>query len=226
MSETAIKHVGIIMDGNRRWAKKRGVPTAEGHRQGYKTLKELLKSIKTLNIEYLSVYSFSTENWSRSKEEVEGIMKLLMWVIRNELEELVKEGIRVRWVGPEDNVPADVVKAIRRAESKTEKLTEGTLALCFNYGGQQEIADAAAKVAATGDEITPESIEANLYQPDIPPIDLLIRTSGEQRLSNFMLWRSAYAEFAFTPTLWPDFTGQELEQMVKDYNNRTRRFGG
>ncbi len=224
MAEKSLRHLGIIMDGNRRWAKAAGKPTVEGHRQGYKNLKQLLDVVKELNIEYLSVYAFSTENWDRSKEEVEGILALLRWVIKNELDVIHKKNVRVRWVGSEENVPDDVIELLHRTEEKTEDNTDGTLAICFNYGGQKEIVDAANKAAADG-EITEENLAANLYQPDIPPLDLVIRTSGEQRTSNYMLWRAAYAELCFTDTLWPDFKGDELRQIVEDFYTRSRRYG-
>ena len=219
-----LRHVSIIMDGNRRWAQAAGKPAIEGHRQGFKTLKELLRKVKELEIEYLSVYAFSTENWNRSKDEVEGILKLLRWVVKNELKELVEEGIKIRWIGSEANVPDDVISDMRLAEEKTKHNTKGTLAICFNYGGRQEIVDAARAAAEEG-EISEASMDRHIYQPDIPPVDLMIRTSGEQRLSNFMLWRMDYAELAFTETLWPDFDGEEFEQIVRQFNERSRRYG-
>jgi len=224
MAKGDLKHLGIIMDGNRRWAKKAGKPAIEGHRQGYKNLKDLLSAVKDLDIDTVSVYAFSTENWNRSHEEVEGIMGLLRWVMKNELNDLIKEGIRVRWIGSEDRVPKDIIALMRNAEEKTKDLTEGTLAICFNYGGHQEIVDAANKAAESG-EISQETITKNLYAPDIAPMDLLIRTSGEKRISNFMLWRMEYAELHFTDTLWPDFSRQELRDIVNDYHGRSRRFG-
>ncbi len=213
------------MDGNRRWAKKAGKPTVEGHRQGYSALKKLLLgAVRDLDIEYVTVYAFSTENWNRAKDEVEGIIKLLRWVLKNEIAELTKEGARLRWVGSRENVPEDVLKMMDQSEAETKNNTNGTIAICFNYGGHQEIVDAANAAAIRG-EITKETIEQNLYAPDIPPIDLMIRTSGERRISNFMLWRMEYAELAFTDTLWPDFTSEEFAAIVEEFSNRSRRFG-
>lgn len=223
--ERDLKHVGIIMDGNRRWAVKHGVSKYEGHRSGYKTLKELLKTVKELNIDYVSVYAFSTENWNRSKEEVEDLLAVFRWGFGRDLKNLIKEGVRVKRLGRRENVPNDLLKMIDEAEEKTKHFTNGTLALCFNYGGKQEIVDALKAIVEAGEEVTEQTISDHLYEAEIPPIDLIIRTSGEQRLSNFMLWRADYAELHFTDTLWPDFNGEELTQIVAEYKNRDRRYG-
>lgn len=212
------------MDGNRRWAKANNKTAIEGHQAGYRNLKKLIRSISDTDIDYISIYSFSSENWSRSKTEVDGLMKLLAWVIENELEELVKEGLKIRFIGSKDGLSKKIMKLMDTAERKSASNNK-TICVCFNYGGQQEIADA-AKAASKVGEITPDSIEQNLYAPEIPPCDLIIRTSGEQRLSNYMLWRAAYSELAFTDTLWPDFTPEELHELVESYNSRNRRFGG
>ena len=226
MSEQrTLRHLGIIMDGNRRWAKNRGVPVAEGHRQGYKNLKNLLRHLKPSDIEYVSVYAFSTENWDRSKLEVDGLMKLLRWVLKNEVDELTREERRIVFVGSVENVPSDILKLTRETEERTKQYDKGTLAICFNYGGQQEIVDAVKRVNDQGGEVTPKSVSDNLYHPEIPKLDLIIRTSGEKRISNYMLWRAAYAELAFTDTLWPDLSETELDQIIADYRSRKRRFG-
>jgi undecaprenyl diphosphate synthase len=218
-------HIGLILDGNRRWAKARSLPVIEGHRQGYKNLKRILKELKRMGVCYITVYAFSTENWNRSSEEVGGLMKLLKWVLTHELKELSSEQRRVVFLGSRDNISSDILKLVDKVENETEKFTGGTLAICFNYGGQQEVVEAVQKLVRSGLEITVESISAHLYHPEIPPIDLLVRTSGEQRTSNFMLWRSAYAELAFTDTLWPDFTSEELQSIIQNYLARHRRFG-
>ena len=223
--QSKLTHIACIMDGNRRWAKQRGKGASDGHRAGYKALKELIRTAKDLNVDYLSVYAFSTENWNRSKEEVEGLMGLARWVMKSEIEEIHKEGIRVRWMGSEDNMPKDILKLLKNAEAKTADNQNGTLVLCFNYGGHQEIVEAVQAAQEAGEEVSAESIESHLYAPDIPPVDLLIRTGGEQRLSNFMLWRAAYAELAFTESYWPDFDGEELRAIIDNYNQRQRRFG-
>ena len=225
MSDQNIRHIGMIMDGNRRWAKARGKSPSQGHREGYKTLKNILKTVKELDIDYVSVYAFSTENWKRSKDEVDAILGLVRRFMKNELQEIMDEGIRVVWLGSEENVPEDIVKMIRDAEAKTKDLDAGTMAICFNYGGKQEIVDATKSIVAAGEEITEENISKHIYGPEVPPIDLLIRTSGEHRLSNYMLWRSDYAELVFTDTLWPDFNGDELKKIIDEFHGRSRRYG-
>lgn len=220
-----LRHVGLIMDGNRRWARSKGLPAIEGHRQGYKNLKRILYQLKNENIEFISVYAFSTENWDRSKDEVNGLMKLLAWVIKNELKEFMRQERKVVFIGSDENVPKDVLQLMRKTEKETGHFTEATLAICFNYGGQQEIVDAVQNVVATGEDITVDTISKHLYKPEVPPLDLIIRTSGEQRISNYMLWRAAYAELAFTKTLWPDFSPEELSTILKNYRIRQRRFG-
>ena len=220
-----LRHLGLIMDGNRRWAMSKGLQTLDGHKAGYQSLKELLRTIKELNIEYLSVYAFSTENWNRTKEEIDGLIGLIRWVLKNEVEDLVNEELRILFVGSEDNVPADILRMIHDVEERTKDFTNGTLAICFNYGGQQEIVDSVKLLTEHGDPITIDSITQNLYQPEIPPVDLIIRTSGEMRISNFMIWRAVYSEFYFSPTLWPEFNGEELKEIVSQYNARNRRFG-
>jgi undecaprenyl diphosphate synthase len=228
MSETKreLRHIGLILDGNRRWARERGLPTLHGHKKGYENLKTIVKDAINSGIEYVSAYSFSLENWNRSKEEVAYLMDLALFLAKNELNALHKENIRVRFLGAKDNLSAKLLNAIEKAEEKTKANTRGTVALCFNYGGQREIADAATRAVQNGKTIiNPEDIEQNLYAPDIPDVDLVIRTSGEQRTSGFMLWRSAYAELVFIDKYWPDFTAQDLQTAIGLYNQRERRFG-
>lgn len=222
------RHLGLILDGNRRWAKEHGLPIIEGHRQGYDTLKNVSEYAFEQGIEYVSAYVFSTENWTRSQDEVRNLMKLLLWILRHELDNLSKHGIRIRTLGSKIRLGKALVRSIHEAEEKTKNNQKGTLLLCLNYGGQQEIVDAMKQIVADGtpaDQITPELIEQHLYAPGIPPVDLIIRTSGEQRLSNFMLWEGAYSELMFTKTYWPDFSSEELQEMLVQYSQRHRRHG-
>ena len=222
------KHLGLIIDGNRRWAKERGLSSIEGHKQGYETLKTIGKEAIKQGVEYVSAYVFSTENWQRSKEEIDYLMKLLIWVFKHEINQFDKEGIRLRVIGSEEHLSKPVIQAIGAAQEKTKDNKKGTLVLCLNYGGQQEMADAATKIINKNpkiDVITPDMIEQNLYSADVPPVDLIIRTSGEERLSNFMLWRAAYSELYFSNKLWPDFTPADLSIAFAEYARRQRRYG-
>jgi len=222
------RHLGLILDGNRRWAKEHGLPPMEGHKQGYETLKAISDSAFESGVEYVSAYVFSTENWNRSRDEVNYLMKLMLWIFKHELSNFMKHGIRLRLMGSKIRLGKALVKAIIQAEEKTKLNDRGTLLLCLNYGGQQEIVDAMKEIVANGTpakDITPELIEKHLYAPGIPPVDLIIRTSGEQRLSNFMLWEGAYSELMFTDTYWPDFTSDELQKMFVEYAQRHRRMG-
>lgn len=222
------RHLGLILDGNRRWAREKGLGLQEGHRQGYENLRAISEYAFDHGVEYVSAYVFSTENWNRSRDEVKYLMKLLLWILKHEIDNLSKHGIRVRMLGSKFRLGRALVKAIHEAETKTEFNDKGTLLPCLNYGGQQEIVDAMKRIVAAGtppEEITAELINSNLYAPDIPPVDLIIRTSGEQRLSNFMLWEGAYSELMFTDTYWPDFSPAELQSMFEEYSDRTRRFG-
>ena len=225
---TVPRHLGLILDGNRRWAKEHGLTVAEGHRQGYLNLKTISEEAFSEGVEYVSAYVFSTENWNRSASEVRDLMKLLLWVVKHEVENLSKHGIRLRTVGSKVRLGKALVKAIHEAEEKTKFNDRGTLLLCLDYGGQQEIVDAMKHIVAEGtpaDQITPELISQRLYAPDVPPVDLIIRTSGEQRLSNFMMWEGAYSELMFTETYWPDFSREELHGMLAVYSSKQRRFG-
>ncbi|MCW2763885.1 MAG: diphosphate synthase [Marmoricola sp.] len=232
MSDTSLqavpRHLGLILDGNRRWAKERGLPIMEGHRQGYENLKNITDYAFDQGIEYVSAYVFSTENWNRSQGEVRNLMKLLLWVLKHELGNLSKHGIRVRTLGSKFRLGKALLKAITEAEEKTKNNSKGTLLLCLNYGGQQEIVDAMKQIVISGtpaEEITADLIAQHLYAPGVPPVDLIIRTSGEQRLSNFMLWEGAYSELMFTKTYWPDFSSDELQGMLVQYSLRQRRLG-
>jgi undecaprenyl diphosphate synthase len=218
-------HIGYIVDGNRRWAKTHGLPAYEGHLAGYNALKDVIKATSDAGVRYASVYAFSTENWKRGEGETGKLMKLALRLFKTDLKELIDQNIRLRVLGSEEGLDKKVIQAARDAEHATEGCDGLTVALCFNYGGHQEIIDAARKAAKAG-EITEESITRHLYAPEIPPLDIIVRTSGEQRLSNFMLWRSAYSELLFLDKLWPDMTPEDVTDIINEYNRRGRRFGG
>lgn len=221
-------HVGYILDGNRRWARTHSLPEFDGHMAGYNALKEVVEGSFEQGIKFVSLYAFSTENWQRDKKEVSNLMKLTMRALSNDLKRFIKSGIRVRIVGHREGLSEKMIGAIERAEEATKLLTKGTVLVCFNYGGQREIADAARKCVEAGlsaKEITEEAIAKHLYAPDVPPVDMIVRTSGEQRLSNFMLWRASYSELLFLKKYWPDMTKQDVADIIKEYNNRGRRFG-
>lgn len=231
--EDVPRHVAIIMDGNGRWAQHRGLPRIAGHRKGIEAAREVVKAAGALGIEVLTLYAFSSENWSRPASEIADLMNLLRRFIRKELEALAGEGIRIRVIGDYQAFENDVVELIDRAIARTADNQKATLVVALNYGSQSEITEAARQIAAdvqTGelavDDITNEAIEARLSTHDLPPLDLLIRTSGEKRLSNFLLWQSAYAEMLFTDTLWPDFGEDALRQAVEEFAQRDRRYGG
>lgn len=229
MAESIIpNHIGFILDGNRRWAKKHGLPTYEGHLAGYNALQEITKVVFDSGVKYMSVYAFSTENWKRSEDEVSKLMGLTLKMLTADLHLFDENNIKLKILGSRDKLHDRIIKAIDNAESATANNTAGTMAICFNYGGQLEIVDAVKKIVQSGvsaDNITTELIEQNLYVPEVPPIDLVIRTSGEQRLSNFMLWRSAYSEIMFIDKLWPDMIKDDVMDIIKEYTNRSRRFG-
>lgn len=222
------KHIGFIIDGNRRWAKKHGLPAYEGHLAGYNAVQEVVQATFEAGVEFVSIYSFSTENWKRSEDEVNKIMGLVLKLLTSDLPIFDKNNIKLRILGSRENVSERILKAIDDAEARTANNTAGTLAVCFNYGGQLEIVDAVKKIVQSDvsvDDITTDLIGQNLYAPEIPPVDLIVRTSGEQRLSNFMLWRAAYSEMLFVDTMWPDMTKDSITDIIKEYNNRSRRFG-
>ncbi len=222
------QHIGFIIDGNRRWAREHGKLVAEGHRQGYLTLKNVCKSAIKHGVRYVSAYVFSTENWQRDRREVQDLMKIFLWVCKHEVKELNREGIRLRVVGSKLKIGHALARAIHNAEEKTKDNTRGTLLLCLDYGGQQEIVEATKRIVNDGiaaDDITPELISQYLYAPDVPPPDLIIRASGEQRLSNFMMWESIYSELSFCKAYWPDFSESDLVDALDNYSSRKRRFG-
>jgi undecaprenyl diphosphate synthase len=221
-------HLGFILDGNRRWAVKHSLPEFDGHLAGYNALREVIEASFEQGVEYVSVYAFSTENWKRDKQEVSNLMKLAMRAVSSDLKRFITKGIRVRFVGRREGLSAKLLDAVEKAEEATRRLTNGTVLVCFNYGGHQEIADAARACIQDGltpDEVTPEAMAERLYVPDVPPIDMIVRTSGEYRLSNFMLWRASYSELLFLEKFWPDMTKQDVADIIKEYHRRNRRFG-
>lgn len=221
---TVPRHVAIIMDGNGRWAKKRHLPRALGHREGGEAVRRTVDACGKLGIECLTLYAFSSENWKREEEEIADLMKLMRHFIDANLDRMVAEGIRLKLIGDWRRFESDIVARLEAALERTVGGTR-TLAVALNYGAQQEIARAAAKAAAQG-EVTMATIEANLDTADLPPLDLLIRTSGEVRLSNFLLWQAAYAEMLFLDVLWPDFGEEHLQAACDEFARRERRYGG
>ncbi|MCL2038627.1 polyprenyl diphosphate synthase [Candidatus Saccharibacteria bacterium] len=225
-----LHHIGFIVDGNRRWAKERGLPTLEGHRRGLDALMEVIEACFESGIEIVSAYIFSTENWDRSQKEISYLMELFEVMFDQQVKALHEKGVKVCFLGSRTyNVSPKLVKLIEEAENLTKDNTKKTLALCFNYGGQLELAEAAQKIVGGGfrqEDITPELIAQHLYHPEIPPVDFLVRTSGEQRISNFMLWRIAYAEMFFPSKAWPEMTREDVPLLIKEFSRRQRRFGG
>lgn len=222
------RHLGLILDGNRRWAEERGLPTLDGHQQGAEALKTVALAAFDRGIQYVSAYAFSTENWKRTEEEVGYLMKLFMKAVELHLDTFHKAGIRVVILGRREGLSDSVLKAFDRTEAKTKDNTRGTLALCVNYGGQEELVDAVKKLVASGvtaSDIDSELLQSALYHPEVPGIDLLVRTSGEHRTSGFMLYRSDYAELYFTDLMWPDFNEAELGKAIAEFSQRKRRFG-
>src|SRR5215475_14440822 len=229
----APRHVAIIMDGNGRWAAARGLPRSEGHRRGVEALRRTVRAAGELGIDILTLFSFSSENWSRPPSEIRDLMGLLRRFIRNDLVDLHRNGVHVRVIGFRDDLAPDIRGLLEEAENRTKDNDKLTLVVAFNYGSRQEIARAAQRLAAEvaagrmqPSEITAERIAAYLDAPDLPDPDLIIRTSGEQRLSNFLLWQAAYSELVFVPTYWPDFDRAALESAITEYRRRERRFGG
>ncbi len=227
------RHVAIIMDGNGRWAAARGLPRVEGHRRGVEALRKTVRAARELGIGYLTIFSFSSENWSRPKSEIMDLLGLLRRFVRNDLADLHKSNVRVRIIGERDDLDRDIRLLLEEAEDLTRSNSGLTLVVAFNYGARQEIARAARRLAqevAAGrmaaDAITPDLITRNLDAPDLPDPDVIIRTSGEQRLSNFLLWQAAYSELVFVPVNWPDFDRAALESAIAEYRRRERRFGG
>jgi undecaprenyl diphosphate synthase len=222
------KHIGFILDGNRRWAVENGLPKLIGHKKGYENLKTIADECFKRDIEVVSAYIFSTENWNRELEEVNYLMDLALKIFTKDLNELIDKGIKVVVSGRKDRLDQKIVDAIENTVTKTANNNRGTINICFNYGGQSEIADAFKNLSIKGadsEEITPELIRKNLYHPELSPVDYIVRTSGEKRLSNFLLWDSAYAELGFVDEHWPAFTKESLDSVLSEYASRIRRFG-
>ncbi len=223
-----VRHVAIIMDGNGRWATKRHLPRLAGHKAGVNALRRVVECATDENIEMLSVYAFSTENWGRPRVEVEGLMRLFWETIRSDIGKLHREGVRLRHLGRLQDLPPDLQKAIQESVDLMKDNTGIGLNVCFNYGGRAELVDAVRQIIADGrcpDAINEELISSYLYTRDLPDPDLVIRTAGEMRVSNFLLWQSAYSEYYATPTLWPDFGQEDLLEAIDSYHQRKRRFG-
>ncbi len=227
MEENRLNHIGIIMDGNRRWARSRGLPAILGHREGVKAVERTLIAAKELGIPCVSLYAFSTENWKRPKSEVLGLMGLLKYYLKLKLEELNQENARIRFAGNISALSEDIQEILLDAEQKTRNNDSMQLVVCLNYGGRQEILDAVNKMIVDGVSlpVTEDLFRQYLYLPDLPDPDLLIRTSGELRMSNFWLWQGSYSEFYFTDKYWPDFGKPDLEMAIADYYRRERRYG-
>ena len=226
------RHIAVIMDGNGRWAKARGLPRSAGHRKGVEAVRVLLEAAREMGVEYVTIFSFSSENWRRSEEEVGYLMQLLRFYLSSEIAKLHEAGVRLRVIGDRSRLAPDLAEMIGKAEAQTANNRRQTLVIALSYGSRQEIAMAARRLAeeAKAGVLDPAAIDEDvfgryLYTCDIPDPDLIIRTSGEQRISNFLLWQAAYAEFVFIETLWPDFTKRDLEGAIDEFSRRERRFG-
>jgi undecaprenyl diphosphate synthase len=225
-------HVAIIMDGNGRWAKQRGLPRIEGHRRGVETVRTAMSAARDLGVKMLTLYAFSVENWKRPQDEVGALMSLLEFYLKKELETFVRDRVRFRTIGRTQDLPAGIQKLLRTTTEETKHFTDYTLVLALNYGSRTEVVDAArayaAAVSSGAEKLNDSSWDTfsrYLYTADLPDPDLIIRTSGEKRISNFLLMQAAYAEFVFTPALWPDFTKADLAEAIAEYGRRERRFG-
>jgi undecaprenyl diphosphate synthase len=232
-SPSAPKHIAVIMDGNGRWARARGLPRFAGHHAGVESVRRLVRAAASREIDFLTLYSFSTENWSRPQDEVNELMGLLRRFIRSDLATLHGQNVRIRIIGSREGLAKDILQLITEAEEKTAANTGITLVIAFNYGARQEILSAVKNLVADvaagrlkSDDIDMNRVDATLFTHGIPDPDLVIRTSGEQRLSNFLLWQSAYSEFVFSPVLWPDFDEAALDDAISTFKMRDRRFGG
>lgn len=221
-------HVGIIMDGNGRWAQRRGLPRIMGHHAGVRAVERTVRAARDLGIRYVSLYAFSTENWKRPRAEVTGLMGLFRYYIKNKIKALKKEGVRLRFMGRLEDLPEDILEILRHAEEETREGKVIDMIVCLNYGGRQELVDAFNKMRNMDpdQEVTEETVRSCLYLPEVPDPDLIIRTSGELRMSNFLLWQASYSELYFTDTLWPDFGFEPLEEALNSYRGRDRRYGG
>lgn len=228
VKQTKLQHIAIIMDGNRRWARERNLPSAVGHKKGVDALKTTLRACKDFGIKYLTVYAFSTENWNRKKEEVEFLMELLALTIQNELQEMHSEGVVIKFIGDLTRLNQKLQKILNNAMEVTKNNTGVNFQIAFNYGARDEIVNAVKSIATEGikpDDITEEVISEHLYTKGIPDPDLLIRTGGEKRISNYLLWQIAYAEILVTKQYWPEFNRETLADAVEEFHNRQRRFG-
>ena len=225
-AESRPAHIGIIMDGNGRWAEQRGQLRTQGHLEGLKAAKRVVKAASDLGIPCLTLYTFSTENWKRAAEEVKFIMGLVRQYLRGELDFYRENRIRIRHAGDRDGLPRDIVKELDEACAETQNFEGLQVILALNYGGRDEIVRAVRKLNAAGERITAENLGRFMDNPDIPDPDLIIRTAGEFRTSNFLLWEGAYAEYSISAKLWPDWTGEDLAEAIKNYGTRDRRFGG
>lgn len=225
-TEKKLQHLGIIADGNRRWAKERGLSTLEGHQRGLEVIEELIEAAMEQKIPYVSFFVFSTENWGRSETEVSYLMRLADKHIMRLAKKMVAKNGRLLVLGAKDGrVPVKLASTIEKAEKMTAECDGIMVGFCFNYGGEQEIADAATIASQVEGEITPETIRKHLYHPEIPAVDMVVRTSGEERISGFMLWRAAYAELLFIEKYFPEMTGADISKIVAEYEKRNRRFG-
>ncbi len=228
MSANEARSVAIIMDGNGRWATARGLPVAEGHREGARALRRTVEAAIDLGVGSLAVYAFSTENWARPPDEVESIMELMDETIERELPDLAKQGVRTRFVGRRDRIPPTLQEKMAKLEDETAANNRLLLWIAFDYGSRAELVEAVRRLVAEGvraEDVSEATVSARLYAPELPDPDLVIRTSGEQRISNFLLWQSAYSELVFSDTLWPDFGEEQLGAALDEYTRRQRRFG-
>ncbi|HXN91049.1 MAG TPA: polyprenyl diphosphate synthase [Candidatus Sulfotelmatobacter sp.] len=228
MDSSIPRHIGIIMDGNGRWARRKGRPASFGHRQGVRAIKRVLEACEELGVHVLSIYAFSTENWARPRAEVRALMRLFHETMQREIEEMHRRGVRIVVSGRRDELSPRMRERIDEAMTRTANNKNGVLNVCLNYGGRAEIVDAVRRLIAEGmpgSEVDEAAISARMYQPELPDPDLIIRTAGERRVSNFLLWQGAYAEMLVTETLWPDFDVADLKAALADYASRVRRFG-
>lgn len=228
MQDNIPRHIGYILDGNRHWARAQGLKAINGHREGYQALRRIAEASFARGIEFVSAYVFSTENWRRSKLEVEAILRLFVRALGDKTV-LDGQEVKVLFAGSRANVSQKLLTGMDQLEAKTRHFSGKTLVVCFNYGGQQEIVDAHKKIVQAGvdpDSLTTEEFAQYLYVPEVPPLDMIVRTGGEQRLSNFMLWRAAYSELMFYEKLWPDMMAADVDEILKEYRGRVRRFGG
>lgn len=226
------QHIAVIMDGNGRWAKQRNLPRLAGHRAGVEALKQIVKNADAFGVKYLTVYAFSTENWNRPSDEVTGLMDLIVFFLKRDLNELIRQGVRIRTIGDLSALPQEPLEEINSAIEITKTNEKLQLIIALNYGGRQELLDATRRIAEactdgalSVNEITDHLFSSYLYTKDIPDPDLVIRTSGEMRISNFLLWQSSYSEYYFTDVLWPDFDHAQLLKAIESYSSRDRRFG-